>query len=220
MALIKHKPTTSARRQLTTVDYRSLSKSRPHKKLVRGQAERAGRNHQGRITVRHRGAGNKRKYRQVDLVQNKYDVPGRVESVEYDPYRTCFIALVLYRDGERRYLAVPEGVKAGQKIMSSQKKIDLHTGNRMPLKYMPSGTIVSQIELRAGEGAQIARAAGNQAVLLSKEGAWVHIKMPSGEVRKFNKDVAASLGQASNVDHSNIEYGKAGRRRWLRRRPH
>lgn len=219
MPIKTYRPTTSSRRRLITIDYRELSKVKPCKKLLHGFSEKAGRNNQGKISVRHRGAGNKRRIRQVDMVQNKYDIPGKIESVQYDPFRSSFIALAAYRDGERRYIAIPEGIKVGATIMSSQNKIDLLPGNRMPLKHIPTGTIISYLELKAGEGAKVARSAGNQAVIASKEGNWVHVKLPSGEIRLFDKDAAATIGQASNLDHANIIYGKAGRKRWKRIRP-
>jgi len=215
----KYKPTGNSRRHLALVDYRSVHSGKPYKKLVRGFAENSGRNNQGKITVRHRGAGNKRRLRTVDLLLDKFDIPAKIERIEYDPFRTGFIGLAVYADGDRRYVPLTEGVSVGQKIISSKNKIDLVPGNRMPLKHIPSGMIVSFIELTPGKGAQVARGAGNAASIVAKEGQIVNVKLPSGEVRIFDKEAAATIGQVSNLDHSNIRRGKAGRKRWLRRRP-
>ncbi|MDP2587333.1 MAG: 50S ribosomal protein L2 [bacterium] len=219
MALRIQKPTTNARRKLYVADFSELHQGKPYKKLVRGHAENAGRNNQGKITVRHRGAGNKRLYRLVDFVQDKYDIPGKVERLEYDPFRSARIALILYRDGERRYIPAQEGLSVGGPVLSSRKKVDLNPGNRMPLKHIPTGVTVSLLELLPGRGAKIARGAGNKATIAAKEGENVHIKMPSGEIRLFNKEVTASIGAIANADHINERKGKAGRMRWLRVRP-
>jgi large subunit ribosomal protein L2 len=219
MALKKHRPLSNSQRHFASIDYRELSRGKPYKKLTRGTGEHSGRNNQGKITVRHRGAGNKRLMRAVDFIQDKFDVPGKIERIEYDPYRSSFIGLVLYNDGERRYIAVPENVKVGSAVISSRKKVDLTPGNRMPLKHIPTGLIVCQLELVPGKGAKIVRSAGNQAVVVAKEGEWVHIRLPSAEVRRFSKEAAATIGQMSNIDHANVRLGKAGRKRWLRWRP-
>jgi large subunit ribosomal protein L2 len=216
MALKFYKPNTNGQRKLATIDYSNISRGKPNKRLTHGFSEQAGRNNLGRITVRHRGAGNKRKLRMIDFNQTKYDIPGKIEQIEYDPFRSSFIALVLYRDGERRYVVVPEGVKAGQQIITSKKRVDLTIGNRMPLKHIPTGVFISQIELTPGKGAQVVRSAGNQAVIMAKEGEWVQIRLPSGEIRLFHKDAAATIGQLSNIDHINERLGKAGRARWRR----
>jgi large subunit ribosomal protein L2 len=219
MALKLHKPTNNGRRMLATIDYVELDGDRPRKSLVHGKKENAGRNAQGRITVRHRGAGNKRRLRDVDFIQDKFDIAGRVDSIQYDPFRSSFIALIVYRDGDYRYIPLPEGLKKGQAVMSSKKKIDLVLGNRMPLKHIPTGVVISQIEIDPGKGARIARSAGNLATVVAKEGPWVQVRMPSGEIRLVNKEASATIGQVSNLDHANVRLGKAGRARWLRRRP-
>ncbi|MFO0704482.1 MAG: 50S ribosomal protein L2 [Candidatus Andersenbacteria bacterium] len=220
MALKIQRPVSNGQRKLYGADFSGMHRGKPHKKLVEGHAEQAGRNNQGKITMHHRGSGNKRRYRLVDFVQDKFDVTGKVERIEYDPYRSSRIALVLYGDGERRYINAVVGLTAGQSVLSSRKKIDLNPGNRMPLKHIPTGIVISQIELEPGKGAKIARSAGNQATIAAKEGESVQIKMPSGEIRLFNKEALASVGQVSNIDHANERKSKAGRMRWLGVRPH
>ncbi|MFH0830856.1 MAG: 50S ribosomal protein L2 [Parcubacteria group bacterium] len=213
------RPNNNSQRKLYGADFSGLHRGKPYKKLTIGHAEQAGRNNQGRITVRHRGSGNKRCYRLIDFVQNKLDIVGRVERLEYDPYRSSRIALVLYRDGERRYLPTVEGLKVGSAVVSSHNRVDLSPGNRMPLKHIPTGIVISQIELLPGRGAKIARSAGNQAVIAAKEGVMVHVRLPSGEIRLFNKEASATIGQVSNLDHINERKSKAGRMRWLGVRP-
>jgi len=221
MAIKTPRVTNNGQRHRTAIDYTAagVHRGNPHKSLVRGHSEKAGRNNLGKITVRHRGSGNKRLLRDVDLIQAKYDVPGTVERIEYDPFRSCFIGLVLYRDGDRRYVPLVEGVAVGATIVSSKGKVDLNPGNRMLLKHIPTGVIISNLELVPGEGARVVRGAGSQASIIAKEGDFANVKLPSGEVRRFSKDVAATIGQASNVDHGNERLGKAGRRRWKRVRP-
>lgn len=213
------RPTSNGLRKLYQADVSGLHRGKPHKKLTAGRARRGGRNSQGKITVRHQGGGHKRSYRMVDFVQNKFDVPGRVERMEYDPFRSNRIALVLYRDGERRYVPAVEGLAVGSTVVSSRQKVDLNPGNRMPLKHIPTGIVISQIELVEGRGAKVARSAGNQAVIAAKEGAWVQIRMPSGEIRLFSKEASATIGQVTNLDHINERKSKAGRMRWLGVRP-
>lgn len=219
MALKTHKPITNARRTLISLDYSGVHRGKPNKKLTKGTRVQAGRNNQGKLTVRHQGGGHKRRMRAIDFIQNKFDIAGRLEHIEYDPFRSSFIGLVVYRDGERRYIPLPEGMKPGAPVLSSRKRIDLLPGHRMPLKHIPTGIIVSQVEIEPGRGAKIARSAGNQVVLVAKEGNWVHIRMPSGEIRLFDKEAAATIGQVSNIDHANVRLGKAGRARWKGRRP-
>jgi len=219
MALKKHRNNGNSQRKYVSIDYKTLHNGKPSKALIKGRSKKGGRNSQGKITVRHVGGGHKKRYRDVDFLQDKFDVPGKVESIQYDPFRSAFIALVVYKDGERRYLPVPEGVKENQQIISSKKKVDFEPGNRMPLKHIPSGTLVSMLELKPGRGAKVVRGAGNSAVIMAKEGESVHIKLPSGEIRRFNKEVAASIGQMSNSDHGNINFSKAGRKRWLGIKP-
>lgn len=221
MAIKTPKVTNNAQRERVVIDYDAVGMHRgnPHKSLAKGHSENAGRNNLGKITVRHRGNGNKRLLRTVDLIQAKYDVPGTVERIEYDPFRSCFIGLVLYRDGDRRYVPLAEGVHIGSVIVSSRKKVDLAAGNRMPLKHIPTGVIICNVELKVGAGARLVRGAGSQASVVAKEGEFAHVRLPSGEVRLFNKECTATLGQASNSDHGNVRLGKAGRKRWRRIRP-
>lgn len=219
MPIKVHRPISNSNRKLITTDYGAVHSGKPHKSLVHGHSEKSGRNNQGKITVRHRGGGNKRKYRVIDFVQDKYDIEGRVERIEYDPFRSGFVALVVYKDGARRYIPAIEKMETGSKVTSSRQKIDLNLGNRMPLKHIPTGTVVSLVELHPGKGAAIVRGAGNQAIVATKEGQWVHLKLPSNEIRIFDKEATASIGQVSNIDHGNIRYGKAGRKRWLRIKP-
>ena len=195
-----------------------VAKGRPLKKLTRGVKKTVGRNHHGRITVRHRGGGNKRLYRSVDFKYYKKDIPARVEQIEYDPFRTAFIARIVYNDGERRYIVAPDGLKDGSEIIISENA-PLVVGNRIPLKNIPSGTMVHNIELVPGKGGQLGRSAGTSIQVLANEGGYTHLKMPSGEIRKVLWKGWASLGQVSNPRHNRIEKGKAGRNRWLRRRP-
>jgi len=214
MAIKKHKANNNSQRQYVSIDYRGLHKGKPAKKLVRGHNKSGGRNSQGKITVRHIGGGHKQRLRQMDFLQDKFDIPGRVENIQYDPSRSAFIALVVYKDGERRYLPAPQELKVGQQIIASKKRVEYLAGNRMPLKHIASGMTVCLLEMRVGKGASVARGAGNGATIMAKEGDHVHIKLPSGEIRLFNKEVAATVGQMSNSDHANIRRGKAGRKRW------
>jgi len=219
MAVKNYKPNTPARRYISTVDYSGISKKKPHKSLTKGKKSIAGRNVQGRLTVRHQGGGHKKKYRQIDFKQDKFDIPAKVTSIEYDPNRSAFIALVTYLDGEKRYVLAPEQLKVGDKIMSSQKKIEAEPGNRMPLDHIPDGTFVFNIEMDPGAGGKIVRSAGAMAQIMSSEGKHIQIKLPSGEIRNILKTCLATVGQASNVEHGNIVIGKAGRQRWLGVRP-
>ncbi|MFO0702883.1 MAG: 50S ribosomal protein L2 [Candidatus Andersenbacteria bacterium] len=221
MAIKTPRVTNNAQRERTVIDYDAVGihRGNPHKSLAKGHAEKAGRNNLGKITVRHRGNGNKRLLRTVDFAQAKYDVPGIVERVEYDPFRSCFIGLVLYKDGDRRYVPLAEGVLVGSRIVASRGKVDLVAGNRMLLKHIPTGVIISNLELTPGEGARVVRGAGGQASIVAKEGEFANVRLPSGEIRLFSKECAATIGQASNADHGNVRLGKAGRRRWKRQRP-
>lgn len=212
------RPTTPSRRQMTVVEYDVLSKTAPFKSLTKKIKECAGRNSQGRITTRHQGGGNKKMYRMVDFNQNKLNIPGRVETIEYDPYRTAFIALVVYKDGERRYVLAPKDLKVGDEIVSAENA-PLKTGNRMMVKNIPIGYLVHNIELAPGEGGKMVRSAGSFAEILGQEGRFVNLKLSSGEVRKVLADSLASLGQVSNPDYSLTVIGKAGRSRHLGIRP-
>jgi large subunit ribosomal protein L2 len=203
---------------MTTVSYDELTGARPFKALTKKLKSNAGRNSQGRITMRHQGTGNKNLYRVIDFKQNKIDIPGRVETIEYDPYRTAFIALVIYRDGERRYILAPKDMKVGETIVTSPQA-PLKTGNRLMLKNIPIGYLVHNVELQLGKGGQMARSAGSYAELLGQEGKYSILKLSSGEVRKVLADGFASLGQVSNPDWNLVNIGKAGRSRWLGIRP-
>ncbi|MBT9258964.1 MAG: 50S ribosomal protein L2 [Clostridiales bacterium] len=216
---IKHfKPTSPGRRQMTVIYGEADRKARPLKRLLRYLPASAGRNHQGRITVRHRARGHKRRYRQIDFVRRKDGVPARVAQIEYDPNRTAFVALLHYADGDKRYILAPAGLKPGDVVMSGPDA-DIRPGNALPLSHIPVGTIIHNIELYPGKGGQLARAAGAEAQLVAKEGDWAHVKLPSGEVRLVRLECRATIGQVSNIDHENRKLGKAGRARWLGRRP-
>lgn len=213
-----YKPTTPGRRQMLGYDFSNLSDVAPLKSLTAGWRRSVGRNNQGRVTSRHRGAGAKRLYRQIDFKQNKINVPATVYSIEYDPNRTVRIARLHYADGERLYILAPEGMKVGQAV-TIKEKASLEPGNRMKLKNIPQGTIIHNIELQPGRGGQLIRSAGSGATVLAHEGRYVQVILPSSEVRKFNGEVMASIGQLSNAEHSSIVLGKAGRSRYLGRRP-
>ncbi|MGC9603407.1 MAG: 50S ribosomal protein L2 [Minisyncoccia bacterium] len=214
----KYKPYTQSRRHFTVADYSALSNVPREKALTKRLKENAGRNNQGRISMRHQGGGNKALYRQVDFLQNKKNVPGIVETIEYDPYRTAFIAKVIYADGERRYILAPHGLKAGVKIVTGDEA-PLEVGNRTVLKRIPVGVFVHNIEIKAGQGGQLGRSAGASIQVLAHEAGYTDLKMPSGEVRRVSWDCSASIGQVSNPEHNLVSLGKAGRSRWLGIRP-
>jgi large subunit ribosomal protein L2 len=203
---------------MSTVDYGVLSTDKPFKSLTMKISEKAGRNNQGRITMRHQGGGNKKVYRIIDFKQDKLNIPARIETLEYDPYRTAFIALVVYKDGERRYILAPKDLRVGDKILTAPQT-PLNTGNRLQLKNIPIGYLVYNIELQAGKGGQMARSAGSYAEVLGQEGKYSILKLSSGEIRKVLSDNYASLGQVSNQDWNLVVIGKAGRSRWLGIRP-
>jgi len=216
----KYKPTTPSRRRMTGLVYRDLltsTKSDPFKKLTMGFKRDKGRS-SGKITTRHNGGGSKRLYRKIDFKYDKKDIPAKIESVEYDPNRSAFVALVSYADGEKRYILAPQGVTLGNKFIVSDKA-ELKTGNRLPLKKILSGTHVHNIEIQPGSGAKLIRSAGNFAELLSHEGGYAHLKMPSREIRKVPSGCWATIGEASNIEHNLEVIGKAGRSRWLGKRP-
>jgi len=213
-----YKPTTPSRRQLTTVDYGVLTVAKPMKALTAKLASRAGRNNQGRITMRHQGSGNKKTYRLVDFKQNKIGIPGRVKTIEYDPYRTAFIALVVYKDGEWRYILAPKDLTIGTEILTAPQA-PLTVGNRLILKNIPIGYLVYNVESHPNKGGQLARSAGAYAEVLGQEGNYSILKLSSGEVRKVLSDSFASIGQVSNPDWNLVNIGKAGRSRWLGIRP-
>ncbi len=220
MGIKRYKPVTPSRRWMTGYTFEEITKKEPEKSLLVPLKKTGGRNVYGRITVRHRGGGHKRRYRIIDFKRDKFDIPAKVLSIEYDPNRTARIALVQYEDGEKRYIIAPVGLKVGDVIMSSRTQpIEVKPGNAMPLRFIPLGTIIHNLELYPGKGGQVARAAGTSVQLMAKEGKYAHIRMPSGEVRLFLQDCLATIGQVSNPEHDSIVIGKAGRMRWLGRRP-
>ena len=218
MGIRNFKGITPGLRNSSVVDYSVLDKVKPCKSLTATIKKTAGRNNLGRITVRHRGGGAKRHYRLIDFKRNKMGINGKVETVEYDPNRTAFIAKVLYTDGERRYILSPDGLKKGDAVIADELT-DVKPGNAMLLKNMPLGTIVHNVEMKPGKGGQLARSAGTSCQLAGKTGAYVQLKMPSGELRKIPSVCLATIGSVSNQDHSNRKLGKAGRKRWLGIRP-
>lgn len=218
MALINYKPTSPGRRQLIAIDRSELSKEGPEKSLLRPLKKSGGRNNTGRITTRHIGGGHKRKYRVIDFKRNKWDVEGTVERLEYDPNRTAFIALVRYTDGDVSYIIAPQRIKVGDKVIAAEKA-DILPGNAMPLRSIPIGTIIHNIEMKQGAGAQIARSAGGYAQLIGKDGAYAQLRLASGELRMVHENCMATIGAVSNPDHSNTKIGKAGRNRWLGKKP-
>jgi len=220
MGIKSYNPTTSSLRHRTGLTYEELTTRKPYKPLLEPQKKSGGRNSQGRISMRHRGGGNKRAYRIIDFKRNKIDVPGEVETIEYDPNRSGFISLIKYKDGERRYILTTQEMQVGQVVVSSNHQLDILPGNSMPLRYIPLGTVVHNIEMKIGKGGQIAKAAGAGAQILAKEGDYAQIRMPSSEIRKIHLDCRATVGEVSNPDHQNISIGKAGRNRWMGRRPH
>ena len=214
-----YRPTTPSRRGMMVVSYKNtLTTSRPLRSLVRGGKRHVGRNADGRITVRHKGGGHKRRFREVDFRFDKRDVPGRIEHIEYDPNRSGFLARVLYADGERRYILAPQRAAVGDSVLVSESA-PLTSGNRLPLGKIPVGTFVYNIELKPGGGARLARAAGNYAEVVAQEGGYTHLKMPSTEIRKVFAGAWASIGEVSNAEHRQRVFGKAGRSRWLGIRP-
>ncbi|NOU26305.1 MAG: 50S ribosomal protein L2 [Polyangiaceae bacterium] len=219
MAVKTYKPTSPARRYYTGYDFKEVSKVEPLRALVEGQSKSGGRNAHGRITSRFRGGGHKQAYRLVDWRRDKIGVPATVATVEYDPNRTARIALLHYADGEKRYILAPDGLKVGDSVVSS-RNADIKPGNSMPLRHIPLGTTIHNVELKKGKGGQLVRSAGSGAVLMAKDGDYAQVRLPSTEIRLVHLDCRATIGQVSNIDHANISLGKAGRSRWLGRRPH
>ena len=218
MAMKLYKPTTPGRRGMSVIDYSVLSKVEPEKSLLAPLNKKAGRNSYGRITVRHRGGGNRRKYRIIDFKRNKFDVPGTVVSIEYDPNRSAHIALLQYEDGEKRYIVAPQGLSVGD-VVTSGASADIKPGNALPLANIPTGTFIHNVELYPGKGAQLARSAGTMAQLMGKENNLAMIRLPSGEMRYVPLSCMATIGQVGNVEHENVKIGKAGRKRHMGWRP-
>ena len=218
MAIKTYKPTTAGRRTMTVTDYSGLSKVAPEKSLLEPLSKHSGRNSYGRITVRHRGGGNRRKYRVIDFKRDKNEIPATVLTLEYDPNRSAHIALVQYEDGEKRYILAPNGLKVGDTVVSGPNA-DIKPGNSLPLVNIPVGTFIHNVELYPGKGAQLARAAGIIAQLMAKENGYALIRLPSGELRNVPQECKATIGQVGNIDHENVSIGKAGRRRHMGWRP-
>jgi large subunit ribosomal protein L2 len=219
MALKSYNPTTPSLRQLVLVDRKELWKGKPVKTLTEGKHSTGGRNHHGHITSRFRGGGHKRAYRLVDFKRRKWDVVGTVERLEYDPNRTAFIALVRYEDGELAYILAPQRLAAGDKVVAGER-VDVKPGNAAPLRGIPVGTIVHNVEMKPGKGGQLARSAGTYVQLVGRDGDWSQLRLASGEIRRVRSECMATVGSVSNPDHQNQNYGKAGRMRWKGRRPH
>ncbi|MBN1693484.1 MAG: 50S ribosomal protein L2 [Dehalococcoidales bacterium] len=218
MAIKVYKPTSPGRRNMTGYTFDEITKTKPEKSLVVAKKSKAGRNFRGKITVRHRGGGAKRKLRIIDFKRNKFDIPGKVAAIEYDPNRTARIALIYYVDGEKRYIIAPVGLKVGDTILSGNNA-EIKPGNSMPMKNMPTGIEIHNIEVQKGRGGQLVRSAGGSAQLMVKEGEYVLIKLPSGEIRRILSDCIATIGQIGNLEHQTVSLGKAGRNRHMGRRP-
>jgi large subunit ribosomal protein L2 len=219
MAIKKFKPTTPGLRFKTMIDYSTLTKKAPERSLLEVKRRTGGRNNDGHITMRHIGGGHKQKYRIVDFRRNsKVGIPAKVASLEYDPNRSAFISLLVYGDGEKRYILAPHGIKVGDALVAGPDA-DIRPGNALPMEKIPTGLFIHNIELVAGKGGQMARSAGSYAQLMAKEGNFVLLRLPSGEIRKVRKECYATIGQVSNIDHENVSIGKAGRTRWMGVRP-
>jgi large subunit ribosomal protein L2 len=219
MGIRSYKPTSPARRFYSVSDFKEITKSEPERALVEKQTSSGGRNNMGRTTTRFRGGGHKQRYRIIDFRRDKIGVPATVAAIEYDPNRTARIALLHYVDGEKRYILAPDGLAVGAELLSS-RNADIKPGNSLTLRFIPPGTSIHNIELRKGKGGQLVRSAGVAAQLMAKDGSWAQVRLPSGEIRKVHLDCRATVGQVSNIDHANLSLGKAGRARWLGRRPH
>jgi len=218
MGIKTYRPYTETRRFQTGLDFQEITAAEPYKPLLEPKTRISGRNNHGEITIWHRGGGHKRHYRLIDFKRDKKGVPARVSTIEYDPNRSAFIALLSYADGEKRYILCPQGLKVGDKVVSGPEA-DIVTGNALPLRSIPVGTLVHNIELRPGKGGQLVRSAGAAAQLLAKEGEYAQLRLPSGEVRQVYMECVATVGQVGNLDHENIAIGKAGRKRWMGIRP-
>jgi len=218
MAIKKYKPTSPGRRNMTSSTYEEITTSTPEKSLLAPLKKTGGRNNAGRITQRHTGGGHKKKYRIIDFKRDKKEIPAKVVSVEYDPNRSARIALLTYADGEKRYILAPVGITAGDTVIASETA-DIQPGNALAIRSIPLGTWVHNVELKVGKGGQLARSAGTYAMIAAKEGKYAQLRLPSGEVRLVLQDCCATVGQVSNTDHENVKIGKAGRNRWLGKRP-
>ena len=218
MAIKKHKPTSPGRRFMSSAGFEEITKSTPERSLLGPLRRSGGRNNHGHMTVRHRGGGHKRRYRIVDFKRDKVGVPALVAGIEYDPVRTARLALLHYRDGEKRYILAPIGLSVGDEVVSSAHA-DIKPGNALKLRHIPVGTMVHNLELRPGKGGQLVRSAGASAQLMAREGKYATLRLPSGEFRKVLVECRATIGQVGNTEHANIKIGKAGRKRWLGRRP-
>jgi large subunit ribosomal protein L2 len=219
MAIQRYKPTSPGRRGMSSQDFASITKSEPEKKLLEKKNSSGGRNAYGRTTVRFRGGGHKKRYRIIDFKRTKTGVPAKVIGIEYDPNRSARIALLQYADGEKMYILAPARLEVGDEVVSANTA-DIKPGNSLPLRYIPTGTDIHAVELRMGGGAKLGRSAGTKITLMAKEGKWATLRMPSGEMRKVHVDCRATIGSVGNAEHGNIEWGKAGRVRWLGFRPH
>jgi large subunit ribosomal protein L2 len=219
MGIKSYKPTSPARRYYSVSDFADVTKTEPERSLVEKQTSTGGRNNVGRITSRFRGGGHKQRYRIIDFKREKIGVPATVAAIEYDPNRTARIALLHYADGEKRYILAPDGLAVGTSVVSS-RNADIKPGNSLTLRFIPPGTSIHNVELKKGKGGQLVRSAGVAAQLMAKDGDYAQVRLPSGEIRKVHLDCRATVGQVSNIEHANISLGKAGRSRWLGRRPH
>jgi large subunit ribosomal protein L2 len=219
MGIKSFKPTSPARRFYSVSDFKEVTKSEPERSLIEKQTSTGGRNNNGRITSRFRGGGHKQRYRLVDFKRDKIGIPATVAAIEYDPNRTARIALLHYADGEKRYILAPDGLSVGATLLAS-RNADIKPGNSLTLRYIPPGTSIHNLEIRKGKGGQLVRSAGVAAQLMAKDGAYSQVRLPSGEIRKIHLDCRATVGQVSNIEHASISLGKAGRSRWLGRRPH
>jgi len=218
MAIKAYKPTSPGRRNMTVSAFNDITRTEPERSLLAPLKSKGGRNNAGKLTVRHRGGGHKRRYRVIDFRRDKFGVPGRIDSIEYDPNRSARIALVVYADGDKRYILAPAGIRVGDTVMSGPNA-EIRVGNAMPIRSIPLGTTIHNVELYPGRGGQLVRSAGNAAQVLAKEGRMAQLRLPSGEVRYIDMNCLATIGQVSNPDHGNITAGKAGRMRWQGKRP-
>jgi len=219
MGIRSYKPTSPARRYYSVSDFKEITRSEPERSLTEHQTSTGGRNNYGRITTRFRGGGHKQRYRIIDFKRDKIGIPAKVATVEYDPNRTARIALLHYADGEKRYILAPDGLEVGATLVAS-RNADIKPGNSLTLRFIPPGTAIHNLELKKGKGGQLVRSAGVSAQLMAKDATWAQVRLPSGEIRRVHLDCRATVGQVSNGDHANISLGKAGRTRWLGRRPH